>query len=244
LQASLSLLELLSVTYAFRHETAARHAEDLRRAHGSRHGASSSPSSVFSALRHPVVWACAIYLLVYVGFESAITGWVIVFVRAKHHASALLGSLSLSGYWAGMAVGRTALGAAADRYGLRRSVVVYHLVALLFVLLFMIVPTAGLSVAVMVLLGVACGPLFPSAIVYLVSKLPAELHVVSVSTVCSMGQVGGALLPALIGVVADGVGMGAFQGIIFLQLIIVTGCWVVLTKERRSDYVAVRTTEE
>lgn len=224
----MSFVELLLLLAAFRSGTADKYQPAPRDEHGDGQG----QVSVVEILKHRVVWACAAYLLLYVGFESAISGWIVVFMARQRGASQFLARLSSSGFWSGMSVGRLILGAVADRYGVKRAVIVYHGVATGLVLLFIAVRGAVFSALLVVCLGIACGPLFPSAIVYLVMRLPGELHVIAVSSVCSMGQIGGALLPALIGLVADSVGMQAFQAIILIQLIAVSTCWVVLTFER------------
>jgi fucose permease len=232
---AISLVELGLLSAAFRDGTAEKYQSVPHRDDDDEHRRATSVSPpVLQALKYRVVWACAVYLLLYVGFESAISGWIVVFMARQRGASKFLAGVSSSGFWSGMAIGRLALGAVADRYGIKRALTVYHGVAMGLVLLFMLVRGAVVSALVMLCLGVACGPLFPSAIVYLVMRLPEELHVFAVSSVCSMGQIGGALLPALIGLVADSVGMQAFQGIILAQLVAVSACWLVLTIESAS----------
>ncbi|KAI9149080.1 Bypass of stop codon protein [Paramyrothecium foliicola] len=86
-----SLTELLCLSYAFWVERAEAYRQSLA------HNAGSA--TVLGALKYRVVWGCAIYLLAYVGFESAISGWVVVFMGRQRHASRFLASLSSSGFW-------------------------------------------------------------------------------------------------------------------------------------------------
>lgn len=129
-----------------------------------------------------------------------------------------------------MAVGRISLGALSDRFGVKTSVTVYTSFTLLFAILFGVSQNDAMSVSTISLLGLFCGPLFPSSIVLLTAALPSELHVPGVSFVASVGQVGGTLMPFGIGLIVDAVGMAAFQAIFLIQLVVSLFLWVLYSR--------------
>lgn len=174
----------------------------------------------------------AAYFLAYVGTETAISGWLVTFMMRSRHTSAYLASLSSSGLWAGMAVGRLTLGYITDRIGVRRGTVIYFLCALLLQVLFATVRTPVVSIVLMTLLGFFMGPLFPSGIVVLTGLLPGELHVAAVSFVASLGQVGGALLPFAVGAVIQGLGIGVFQYAVIVLAAVALILWIAFARLR------------
>jgi fucose permease len=183
-------------------------------------------------LKHPATWCCAAFFLADVGVETAISGWIVSFMLRSRSATPYLAGLSSSGFWAGMAVGRLALGPLTDRIGVRRATVLYFILAVLTEILFVVLPHAVVSVVLMVILGFLMGPLFPSGVIVLTQLLPKELHVAAVSFVASLGQVGGALLPFGIGAVVEGLGIGVFKYAILVQSILAMLLWMVFARLR------------
>jgi fucose permease len=183
-------------------------------------------------LRHPATWCCAAFFLADVGVETAISGWIVSFMLRSRSAMPYLAGLSSSGFWAGMAVGRLALGPLTDRIGVRRATVMYFILAVLTEILFVVLPHAIVSVVLMVILGFLMGPLFPSGVIVLTQLLPKELHVAAVSFVASLGQVGGALLPFGIGAVVEGMGIGVFKYAILVQSVLAMLLWMVFARLR------------
>lgn len=161
-------------------------------------------------------------------------------------ATPYLAGLSSSGYWAGMAVGRLILGFATDKIGVRRATCLYFICALGIEVLFAVLSSAALSVALMTLLGFVMGPLFPSGVVVLTRMLPGELHVSAVSFVASLGQVGGAFLPFAIGAVVQGLGIGVFRYAIFIQTFLALLVWFAFARLRQTKipFLAARNEDE
>ncbi|KXJ86075.1 major facilitator superfamily domain-containing protein [Microdochium bolleyi] len=200
---------------------------------------SSSPSPARAITTHPVVWICAAFLLVEVGTESAVSGWVVLFLSRARHAPPQLAAAGSSAFWIGQTVGRLSLGAVTDRYGLRRAVAVYLAIVAASSAAFAALPYGlesdgtrqlpGISVALVALMGVFCGPLFPSAIVRLTCALPRALHVGAVTYVAMIGQVGGALLPVGIGLLIQSLGIGVFPVVVVGQVVIALGLWFLFS---------------
>ncbi|KAH7095473.1 major facilitator superfamily domain-containing protein [Paraphoma chrysanthemicola] len=219
-----TVFELLVLLYAFRNETGSVYRQSKRPEVGN---TKPDTRAIFHYLG---TWLCAMYFLAYVGTETAISGWVVSFMLRKRSATPYMASLSSSGFWIGMAVGRLLLGFGTDRIGVRRATILYFFCAILLQLLFIAWTSPIVSVIVMILLGFTMGPMFPSGIVVLTRLLPAELHIAAVSFVSSLGQVGGAALPFAIGAVVDKLGIGIFQYAILMQTAAAVVVWLVFAR--------------
>ncbi|CAO2650243.1 Nn.00g015350.m01.CDS01 [Neocucurbitaria sp. VM-36] len=237
--AGASILEFAVLLSAFKNETASVYLQNKQ----SRltHTENISTNTIF---RYRATWLCAAYFLTYVGTETAISGWIVSFMLRHRGAPPYLASLSSSGYWVGMAIGRLVLGFATDRIGVRRATGLYFVCALGIEILFAVLSSAAVSVTLMTLLGFVMGPLFPSGVVVLTRLLPGELHVSAVSFVASLGQVGGAFLPFAIGAVVQGLGIGVFRYAILVQTFLALLVWVAFARVRQTMRLLLTTRNE
>lgn len=224
-QTAFSLLELLILLTAFRHEDAARYQRSKSAIVLEQAGTSSR--KIFS---HPATWFAALYFLTYVGIETAITGWVVSFMERSRHASVYLSSLASAAFCGGMAIGRLTLGHATERIGVRRAAGMYLSCGIGILLVFALVRGPVVSIVVMACAGYVMGPLFPSGVVVLSELLPRELHVAAVSFVASVGQIGGAALPFGIGAVVQGLGIGVFRWVVVVFGCIALVAWVMFSQ--------------
>lgn len=131
---------------------------------------------------------------------------MVYLIRSRHLDAATAASAS-SVFWLGMALGRYALGAVSERIGMRMAVSGYIVAAMgAQIFLTSLVQLNG----ILVMLGV-CGfflaPLFPSGIVVLVSQTEPRDHVSIVAGAIAMGQLGGAIVPFGLGLLATNVGI-------------------------------------
>ncbi|OHW96486.1 MFS transporter [Colletotrichum incanum] len=186
-------------------------------------------------LKYSATWVYAAYLLADVGTESTVSGWVVAFMLRVRHTSTYASSICSSGFWTGMAIGRLALGVVTDKLGARRAVILYLLLVPVFIVLFTLVRVLWVSVLSMSLIGFLMGPLFPSCIVQLVYFLPKGLHIGAVSFVASIGQIGGAILPYLLGVITQTMGLWVFPYMLLAQFLVMLLFWILSLKLSRND---------
>lgn len=71
-----------------------------------------------------VTWLCATFLLVYVGVEVALGGWIVTFMIRVRDGNRFASGMTATGFWLGMAVGRIALGFATPRIGEKLAIAV------------------------------------------------------------------------------------------------------------------------
>lgn len=217
-----SVLQGIILYLAFRSEDRSRYRQDVKRLEGEDvvHRASDrATEGKRSVLHYSATWICAAYFLAYVGTEAAISGWIVTFMQRARHASPYLASLSSTGFWLGMAAGRLALGPVTDRFRVRSATRSYLMIAILLQAGLAAVDMAAVSTALITAIGLFLGPLFPSGIVVLARALPRELHVGAVSFVASVGQLGAAMLPFILGSLSQWLGIRVFQAFIFAMLV-------------------------
>ncbi|KAH8659976.1 major facilitator superfamily domain-containing protein [Xylariales sp. PMI_506] len=215
--------ELVLLTYAFRGENAKSYHETHR--HSATQDVSVGPKSIYTEI---VTWICAAYLLVYVGAETTISEWLVVFMIRVRGVTPYWASVCSSGFWSGMAAGRLVLGYLADRFGVRYATTAYILCAIVLEILFIFASDSILPIILITLVGFCFGPLFPSGVIQMNRRLPRDLHVAATSFVAAIGQVGGALLPFGLGAAAQAHGIEIFQAVIPSVSVIVLLFWAFL----------------
>lgn len=230
------ILQAVVLLWVFRFEDGARYREALAapKQPVQVDGASEAPPLAGhaggGALRYAVTWICAAYFLVYVGTEAAISGWVVTFMLRARHASTYVASLSSTGFWIGMAVGRLLLGLVTDRVGVRIAATVYVVIAIAAQAVVAAVDVAAVSIAAVVVVGFFLGPLFPSGVVVLARLLPKDLHVGAVSFVASVGQLGAAFGPFAMGAMVQLLGIRTFQVFILALLVVALLIWLMFPR--------------
>lgn len=231
------ILQAIVLYLAFRFEDADRYRADVDRARAGVYGGIGAREPIPSRIMFTYIatWICAVYFLVYVGTESAISGWVITFMLRVRHASPYLASFSSSGFWIGMAAGRLALGLVTDKLGVRRATAAYLTIAIISQALLATIDVAAVSIALITLIGFFLGPLFPSGVVILAQLLPKQLLVGAVSFAASVGQLGAAVSPFLLGSLAQALGIYVFQVFILAMLAVTLLVWVLFPAKPRSS---------
>lgn len=216
----------VAMCLAFRLEDGRRYRATVGKSAGDHVEGATQPSAASKSIfRYAVLWMCAAYFLAYVGTEAAISGWVVTFMLRVRRASPYLASVSSTGFWIGMSAGRFVLGSVTDKFGVRRTTAVYLMVAILGQTLLAAIDMAAVSVGLVAAVGFFLGPIFPSGIVVIARLLPRDLHVGAVSFVCSVGQVGAALLPFILGSLAQWLGIR----VVFQVFILATLAATLLT---------------
>jgi fucose permease len=226
------LSELIILPWTFRFENSQRY-----RSRPDENGHSGSGKQ-YSILNYQATWICAAYLLLYVGTETAISGWIVSYMRRVRQTPVHFADLCASAFWGGMAIGRFSLGTITDRIGTRKGTILYLTCGILLQCAFVLVEVPIVAAGLITVIGFFCGPLFPSCIVQLATMIPKELHVSAVSFVASLGQVGGAFLPFGIGALSQWLGLRVFGVIIAVQLVICLVVWLVFTYSKSGTDVA------
>ncbi|KAG9221698.1 hypothetical protein CCMSSC00406_0005611 [Pleurotus cornucopiae] len=152
----------------------------------------------------------AFFILVYVGVEVTIGGWIVTFIIDVRHGGPSSGYIS-SGFFGGLTVGRVALLWVNKKIGERRVLYLYTFLAVGLELIVWLVPSLiGGAVAVS-LVGVLLGPFYPIAMNHAGRIIPRWLLTGSIGWIAGFGQAGSAVIPFMTGALASKYGIQSLQ---------------------------------
>jgi fucose permease len=181
-----------------------------------------------AALRMPVVWVAAFFLLIYVGIEVSLGSWMFSFLTEERHETEVLSGLAVSGYWLGLTVGRFVLGKVSEKLGNRLLIELCLVGVVAGVALVWLVPVGVVMAAGMWLIGFSLGPIFPTTIALMSGLVPARILPSAIGFIASFGSMGAALLPATVGALAEQFGLWVLMPCIIGLTAVLLGLWVAL----------------
>ncbi|KAI8334251.1 major facilitator superfamily domain-containing protein [Chlamydoabsidia padenii] len=149
----------------------------------------------------------AIYILTYAGVEVCIGGWGYSYLTEGMHGDPIDMGHVISGYWAGLAIGRLVLGWFTGKYGEKLMVSVFTITAATLLLLVYLIPNVWMDSSFIILVGFFIGPMFPSCISLASNVLPRNMHATAIGFMAAFGAGGAAFFPFLAGQIA---GKGVF----------------------------------
>jgi fucose permease len=160
-----------------------------------------------TVIRQPAVLFAACLLSVYVGLEISVGNWAYNYLLEDRSFSGLLAGYIVSGYWLGLTLGRFLISPIAARLRLTQTGLVYACLAGVTVTALLTwAPIPGVSSAGFVLLGFFLGPIFPTTMAIAPRLVVARLVPTAMGVMSAGSVVGGAALPWLAGVGAQGIG--------------------------------------
>lgn len=118
LMIGISFADLVIAVTAFWTETGKKYREANSRIDDKKGGRTRQ------ALRNKVTWICSFFLLVYVGIEVSLGGWVVVFMEKIRHAAPFAAGMSATAYWLGVTLGRVVLGFVTPLIGEKLAILV------------------------------------------------------------------------------------------------------------------------
>ena len=156
-------------------------------------------------------WLFGLLLLVYTGVEIGLGAWLTLYMLATTQLNETSAALFASSFWFALTVGRGIATVIGARISAQRLLWMCLTGLLLGALLFtfaigQVVPT----VLAVLLFGLSCGPVFPTTI----ALLTAQRQGASIGGVLVLGNMGGVLIPALIGVLLTQIGPQAVAAVL------------------------------
>lgn len=194
--------------------------------------ATKSNNPTVEAVGNKITWLVSLFLLVYVGIEVSVGGWVVTFMLRVRHGSRFNSGLVSTGFWLGITVGRIILGFATARLFKteKHAIVAYLVIAVVLQLLFWLIPHFVSSAVTVAFLGFFLGPMFPAAVVAATKLLPKHLHVAAVGFAAAFGASGACIFPFAVGAIAQAKGVQVLQPIILALLVVSLGVWLLIPK--------------
>ncbi|GJC96255.1 MFS transporter [Colletotrichum higginsianum] len=174
----ISVVEILALTGAFWNHTGLRYREQMACSPGAHEKSASIRRVLTKQPEARIAWLSALFVLVYIGVEVSLGGWIVEFLLHVRKGEAFASGMGATGYWLGITLGRILLPFVTNLIGLKIAVTVYLTAAMAAELVFWLVPNFYASIIAVGLQGFFIGPMFPHAISAVTSLLPQHLHVV------------------------------------------------------------------
>jgi fucose permease len=192
----------------------------------------SIEKAALTIYRAPLLWLLAGLVLLYVGLENGLGGWIAVYIQRTTALTLAEGALVASVFWGALTVGRllaviagARLAALTSRALLLASVATALVGALA---LLAGAGNAGLTIAAVTLIGLGFGPIFPTVMAITMGAFPSGPGR-AVGVAQTAGSVGGIVIPWLLGLVL--LGLGPQSGALFVAagaLALLTAAWLAL----------------
>ncbi|KAH8892602.1 MFS general substrate transporter [Thozetella sp. PMI_491] len=226
-----AVIELVTSAWAFRAQTGAVYLAENPFEDGAKSGRTRQ------ALKNKYTWIFALFIFGYVGAEVSLGGWIVTFMTRVRNASQFAGGAAATGFWGGMTAGRLFLSVITSRLGEFKSMVLYIGLTIAFELVFWLVPNLIVTAVSAAIMGVLMGPMFPTAVVLITKVLPRSLHVGTIGFATAFGGSGGAILPFVVGALAQAKGVESLQPFILAVLVALGLLWASLSRSTQKEKV-------
>ncbi|KAI0763030.1 MFS general substrate transporter [Trametes elegans] len=182
-----------------------------------------------------VLHLMAFFILIYVGVEVTLGGWIVTYVIQLRGGGPSSGYIS-SGFFGGLTLGRVGLLWVNQKVGERRAIFLYGILAIALELVIWLVPSlVGGGIAVS-FVGVLLGPIYPIVMNHAARVLPPWLLTGCIGWIAGFGQAGSAFLPFLTGALASRVGIKSLQPLLVSMMGFMIFLWALVpSSARRTD---------
>ncbi|RPD61356.1 MFS general substrate transporter [Lentinus tigrinus ALCF2SS1-6] len=195
-------------------------------------GTDSNGSKYKQMFRLRTLHLMAIFILIYVGVEVTLGGWIVTYVINLRGGGPDSGYIS-SGFFGGLTLGRVGLLWVNHKIGERRAIFIYAIIAIGLELVVWLVPSLiGGAVAVS-FVGVLLGPIYPIVMNHAGRVLPPWLLTGSIGWIAGFGQAGSAVLPFMTGALASRVGIKSLQPLLVSMMGFMVFLWALVPNTPR-----------
>ncbi|KAK3677487.1 hypothetical protein LTR78_002337 [Recurvomyces mirabilis] len=188
-----------------------------------------------ATIKQKSVWLLSIFFFLYLGAAITAGGWVVEYLATVRHGSLSRVGFISAAFYGGLAAGRFALAEPTFRFGEKRMFLVYAIMSLVLQIIFWRVPNVIVdSTQVMIsLMGFLLGPAFATGISVGSKLIPVELQPSGLAMIFVMAQAGGAIFPAITGVIADSAGVSTLQPILVGLLFAMAISWMLVPDPKK-----------
>jgi fucose permease len=146
----------------------------------------------------------ALAIAFYVASENGVSSWLVRFLDA---APVGVATVALSLFWASLSIGRIITSRFADRLAPIAVATACGIAAGAAIVAAVVVPWIGASIALFVVAGLACGPVYPMIMASAGALYPARANAVS-GILTAAAVAGSVVYPPVMGFISTGVGLG------------------------------------
>lgn len=202
-------------------------------------------------MKQKPVWLLSIFYFIYLGAVITAGGWVVEYLHVVRNGSlSRIGYIS-SAFYGGTALGRFVLAEPTFRFGEKRMLLIYALLTLALEVVFWRVPNLIVDSVMISLMGFLLGPCFATGVSVGSKLIPAPLRSsgLSKSTLACrlqtdrltafsalifvMAQAGGAIFPAVTGVISASAGISTLQPILVGLLAAMVVAWFIVPDPKK-----------
>ncbi|KAJ7826866.1 major facilitator superfamily domain-containing protein [Mycena olivaceomarginata] len=169
----------------------------------------------------------ALFLLVYVGVEVTIGGWIVSFMITVRGGGPSAGYIS-AGFFGGLTLGRVVLLPLNKKVGERRVVYLYTLIAIALELVIWLVPSLVGGAISVSFVGLVLGPMYPIAMNHAGRVFPRWLLTGSIGWITAIATMGAAVIPFVTGAIASKAGIQSLEPVVVAMLAAMLVLWTVV----------------
>ncbi|TFY65817.1 hypothetical protein EVG20_g5273 [Dentipellis fragilis] len=180
-------------------------------------------------LRLKAVHLIALFMLMYVGVEVTIGGWIVSYIINVRGGGSSSGYIS-SGFFGGLALGRIGLLWVNKKLGNRLAVFLYIVTATGLELIVWLVPSLISGAIAISIVGLLIGPIYPIVVNEASHILPGWLLSGSIGWIAGVATTGAAALPFIAGQLAQEKGIWSLQPLLISMMVSMTLLWLIIPK--------------
>lgn len=191
--------------------------------------APSRPDTSRDSPRNTAGWLLGLLLLIYVGTEVGFGGWLTLYMMTSAGLDEAAAALVVSGFWLALTSGR-ALGAVLGFRLMPITLLMLSLIGMMAgaVLFRLGVGDTDWSIAGVLVFGLSCGPVFPTVLALVTSV--SRGSGTAASLVLALGNSGGLVVPALLGLLLTRSGALAMAGLLLAESITLVILGIVIVR--------------
>ena len=160
------------------------------------------PATIAATLAHRAVWLQIALFFVYTGLEVTVGQWSFTLLTESRGISLETAGLWVTGYWASIGLGRVLSGFIVERLGSDRLTRASTVVALIGTTLVVVSGSGPLTLAGLVLTGLALAPIYPCMMTRTPERIGKSFAAHAIGFQVSAAMIGAAVLPAGSGLLA------------------------------------------
>lgn len=190
----------------------------------------STPVISTSIYRSGLIWMLGLLLLLYVGVENGVGGWVTTYMHVTTSLKVETAALVTSGFWGAFTLSRLASAMLGTRLGSRRLLAFTLSLSIAGGLLFSL--SSGmetLSIIAVLLMGLGFGPVYPTTMAT-ITTLYQNNPGAAVSVGAAMGSFGGTVIPFIQGFLLENVSPSASTWFVTFCIAVILGLFLILQK--------------
>jgi len=193
-------------------------------------------TSVWDSLRHPQTWIGILLFLLYTGAELTLGNWTYTLFTEGRGISPQIAGIWAGGFWAIFTIGRMLGGLYAHRIRFNTLLLGAMSLALVGSIIFWWNPRPLVGVLGVFVVGFAMAPIFPG-LVSSTSQRVGDHHAANtIGIQMSAASLGGALLPALAGFLAQRFSLEAIPVMLAVSLLGLLILYIFSTRVKIAEY--------